>query len=395
MLKTVLNKNYLIYGSSIVFSRGLEYVVLFFAAYYLTKEDYGELEFYKKVIEVGSSVLAFGFPALILSYTKSKDSKAHFFLLAILFVLGLGILLGFFFSFTPWLFLVVPFVFYALFFTGGITHSYLLVQKGSDYASYYKSIVSVLFYLIVFISIYNFDIKGKAYVYVNYVLLPALLIYISFQLKSQQFVLSKIKRYWRLFKGLLLSSFSLVVSNFANLMFLYTDIFIIKLLSKNANVDIANYSFALNIAALLLLIPMTLVQVDIEKLKTNRFYVAILNKKILKLTVAMIVILVLFFLGLTQFFLVEYKETLFLFLIILLAKTAQAFSPLYGTMIVIEKKFNINLKINIISLLINVALSIPLFYVLGIYGVAMASFIVLTLRQIILQKIFLGIEKSK
>ncbi|WP_339610480.1 oligosaccharide flippase family protein, partial [uncultured Planktosalinus sp.] len=343
-LKTLINKNYLIYGSSIVFSRGLEYLVLFFAAYYLTKEDYGELEFYKKVIEVGSSVLAFGFPALILSYTKSKDSKAHFFLLAILFVLGLGVLLGLFFSFTPWLFLVVPFVFYALFFTGGITHSYLLVQKGSDYASYYKSIVSVLFYLIIFISIYSFGVKGKAFVYVNYVLLPALLIYTFFQLKNQRFISYRIKKYWRLFKGLLLSSFTLVVSNFANLMFLYTDIFFIKLLSKNANVDIANYSFALNIAALLLLIPITLVQVDIEKLKNKQEYVSELNRKILKLTGLMVFMLLLLYTGLTQLMFLDYQETLLLFIIILFAKTVQAFSPLYGTMIVINKKFRRNLS---------------------------------------------------
>ena len=37
-----------------------------------------ELEFYKKIIEVGANVLAFGFPALILSYTKSKESKIYY-----------------------------------------------------------------------------------------------------------------------------------------------------------------------------------------------------------------------------------------------------------------------------------------------------------------------------
>jgi O-antigen/teichoic acid export membrane protein len=381
MLKTVLNKNYLIYGSSIVFSRGLEYVVLFFAAYYLTKEDYGELEFYKKVIEVGSSVLAFGFPALILSYTKSKNSKAHFFLLAILFVLGLGLLLGLFFSFTPWLFLVVPFVFYALFFTGGITHSYLLVQKGSDYASYYKSIVSVLFYLIIFISIYSFGVKGKAFVYVNYVLLPALLIYTFFQLKKQRFISYRIKKYWRLFKGLLLSSFSLVVSNFANLMFLYTDIFIIKLLSKNANVDIANYSFALNIAVILMLIPLTLVQVDIEKLKINKNYAVSLNKKITLLLIPTAFALFVCFFLLTHFLLPQYKETLYLFLIILFAKLIQSLSPLYGTSLTILKKFKLNLTINIAFLILNVILSVIFYYTMDIYGVALASLASLFLRQ--------------
>lgn len=390
----MIHKKYLIYGGSIVFGRGLEYLVLFFAAYYLTKEDYGELEFYKKVIEVGASVLAFGFPALILSYTKSKSSKDHFFLLAVLFVLVLGAVLGIIFSFTSWFLLVIPFVFYALFFTGGITHSYLLVQKGSNYASFYKTIVSVFFYLTVFISIYSFGVAGKAFVYVNYVLFPVLLIYTFFELKNKPFVFYKIKKYWKLFKGLLLSSFSLVVSNFANLMFLYTDIFIIKLLSKNANVDIANYSFALNIAALLLLIPMTLVQVDIEKLKVKQEYVPELNRKILKLTLLMTSLLLLFYIGLTQFLFVDYKETLWLFVIILFAKMTQAFSPLYGTMIVIKKRYLTSLKINLITLAVNIVLSILFYYLWGIYGVAFTSLIVLALRQFVLYKTYMSI-KSK
>jgi O-antigen/teichoic acid export membrane protein len=383
-----LNKKYIIYGSSIVFSRGLEYVVLFFAAYYMTKSDYGELEFYKKVIEVGSSLFAFGFPALILSYTRGKDSKVHFYLLSILFVVFLGVLATFFLAFTPWLFLVIPFVFYALFFTGGVTHSYFLVKAGSNYASIFKIVVSILFYVVVFCSIYFFEVKGKAFVYVNYVLILPLVIFIVFELKKQQIVLFQLKKYWRLFKGLLFSSFTLVVSNFANLMFLYTDIFVIKLLSKSANVDIANYSFALNISAMLLLIPMTLVQVDIEKLKGDRSYVAVLNKKIVRLTFVATLVLILFFLALTEFILLDYSDVFYLFLIILTAKVVQAFSPLYGTMIVVEKKFNKNLLINLFTLLGNVILSMPLFYVMGIYGIALASLIMLSIRQLFLFRVY-------
>src|SRR5690606_41513439 len=87
MLKSLIDKKYIYYGGSIVLSRGLEYFVLFFAAGYLAKEAYGQLEFYKKIMEEGSSDLAFGFPALILSYTKSKESKIYFYLLSISFVL--------------------------------------------------------------------------------------------------------------------------------------------------------------------------------------------------------------------------------------------------------------------------------------------------------------------
>src|SRR5690606_316421 len=89
MLKSLIDKKYIYYGGSIDLSRGLEYVVRFFAAGYLGKEDYGQLVFYKKIIEVGSSVLAFGFPALILSYTKSKESKIYFYLLSLIFVSAL------------------------------------------------------------------------------------------------------------------------------------------------------------------------------------------------------------------------------------------------------------------------------------------------------------------
>lgn len=383
-----LNKDYIIYGASIVFSRGLEYLVLLYAAYYMSKSDYGELEFYKKVIEVGSSIFAFGFPALILSYTRSNTSKVNFFLLSILFVSFLGILASFLLSFTPWLFLVIPFLFYALFFTGGVTHSYFLVKAGSNFASLFKIAVSTLFYIVVFCSIYFFEVKGKAFVYVNYILIVPLAIFIVSELKKQQIVIYQLRKYWKLFKQLLLSSFTLVVSNFANLMFLYTDIFVIKLLSKNANVEIANYSFALNIAAMLLLIPITLVQVDIEKLKSNKDYVRILNKKILVLTLTATILLILLFLFLTQMIWFNYREVFYLFLLIMAAKVVQAFSPLYGTMIVVEKRFRQNLFINLMTLTCNVILSIPLFYIFGVYGVALASFITLVLRQLLLYKAY-------
>ena len=99
-------------------------------------------------------------------------------------------------------------------------------------------------------------------------------------MKKANIEFTKLRKYWKLFKKLLLNSFTLVVSNFANLMFLYTDIFVIKLLSEQANSEIADFSFALNVASVLLLISMTLIQVDIEKLKNKASYFKILNKKI-------------------------------------------------------------------------------------------------------------------
>jgi O-antigen/teichoic acid export membrane protein len=362
----------------------LEYAVLFFAAHHLSKYDYGELEYYKKVIEVGSSVFAFGFPALILSYTKSKDSKNYFFLLGLLFVLFVAAIAAIFFSFFTWLFLIVPFIFYAIFFTGGIAQSYFLVSQGSTYASYYKIIISILFYGSVFISIYYFNVTSYAFVYVNYLLLPLSFIHVAALFHRQKILWKKIKRYWRLFRRLLLSSFTLVISNFANMMFLYTDIFLIKLLSENSNIDIANYSFALNIGNMLLLIPLTLVQVDIEKLKNDFGYVVELNKKVISLVIIASFVLIILFFVLTNYFIVDYKDTFILFLIILSAKIVQSFSPIYGSMLIIFKRYNTNLYINLMTLLLNVILSYLLYNSFSLYGIATASVISLFVRQILL-----------
>lgn len=386
MIKSLLHKNYLIYGSSILLSRGLEYAVLFFAAHHLSKYDYGELEYYKKVIEVGSSVFAFGFPALILSYTKSRESKNYFFLLGILFVLFIAAIAAIFFSYFNWLFFIVPFVFYAIFFTGGISQSYFLVSQGSRYASYYKIIISILFYGVVFISIYYFDIAAYAYIYVNYILLPISFIHVATLFYREKILWQKVKRYWMLFKKLLLSSFTLVISNFANLTFLYTDVFVIKLLSENPNVDIANYSFALNIANMLLLIPLTFVQVDIEKLKLMPSYLKELNRKILMLVLAASAFLLGFYFILVISFFTDYKNTITVFVVILFAKIFHSLSSLFGTNLIIMKKFKENLYINIAMLLLNIILSYLLYFQFNLIGVAMASLLCLIIRYYLLIK---------
>lgn len=361
---------------------------MLFAAHTLSKTDYGELEYYKKIIEVGSSFLAFGFPILILSYTRSKDSKNYFYLLSIASIFLIGVIVSIFMGIFNFLFLIIPFLFYALFFTGSVTQTYLLVSRGSNVASNYKIIVSLVFYLIVFCSIYFFYVGGYAYVYVNYILFLPFLFYVGYILYKQSIIWKKVKRYWRLFRKLLYGSFTLVVSEFSNMMFLYTDIFIIKLFSKQANIDIANYSFSLNIGNMLLLIPMTLVQVDIEKLKTNFAFVKNLNKRISILLAVSSVVIVLLFYTLTTYLIPEYKETFGLFIIILIAKFIQAYSPLYGTMLNIFKMYNTNLIINIVTLGVNIILSYLFFKKHGLYGVAIASIISLLIRQALLYKAF-------
>lgn len=391
MLRNLLHKNYLIFGGSIIATRALEYLVLFFAASYLSKDNYGELEYYKKIIEVGSSVFAFGFPAIMISYTKSKESKRYFFLLSILFVFFLALISIPILSFINCFFLLVPFLFYALFFNGGITPAYLLVKKGSNPASLYKIIISVLFYFILFISIYSFDKSGMAYVVTTYILSPLAIGFIIYEFFNQKLVKTKVKKYWSLFRKLLISSSTLVISNFANLMFLYSDVFILKILSDKANTDIANFSFALNIANMLLLIPLTLVQVDIEKLKKMKGHISILNKRIFILTIIATVFLIGFFKILTLTYFIDFKETFTLFLLILCAKIFHTLSTLYGTNLLIFKKFKENLLVNVTMLLLNIILCYLLYNKYGINGVAVASVISLFIRYLALVKINKGL----
>lgn len=384
MIKGYLNKNHLLYGGSIIFSRGIEYLVLVFAAYFLSKQDYGELEFYKKVVEVGSAFFAFGFPVLLISYTKSRDSKTYLFLLSILFVCFISLVTGIFLYFLGWGLLIIPFLFYAIFFTGGVAQSYFLVQDGSNYASIYKSIISLLFYGVIFILIYNFDVSGMAYIYVSYILLPVSIVYIWIKLIKQKIVIYKLKKYWGLFKKLLYSSSTLVMSSFTNLMFLYSDIFLIKLLSDEANRDIADYSFSLNIASMLILIPMTLIQVDIEKLKKDSSLPNKLNKKILSLLFLGIVLLIITFKLLTTYLVPDYQDVLLLFLIIIAAKAVHCLSILYGTMLIVYKFYNTSLIINIIIFIANLFLSYLLYQLFYVYGIALASLISLSVRQAII-----------
>lgn len=381
MLKSLFQKNYIFYGGSIVISRGLEYFVLFFAAGYLTKESYGELEFYKKIIEVGANVLAFGFPALILSYTKSKESKIYFYILSIAFVLLLMAVLSLAGLYQPILFLlIISMAFYGLFFTGGIAQSYQIVHLGSNYASLYKIVISILFYGAVFGLIYFFQVKGEAYLYPSLILLPLVLIYSYFDLRKANINFSKLRKYWQLFKKLLLNSFTLVVSNFANLMFLYTDIFVIKLFSEQANSEIADFSFALNVASVLLLISMTLIQVDIEKLKNKASYFKILNKKIVISTFLLSLSLIVGYYILIHHFYLNFNKTFLLFIVILFGKIFASLSNLYGTYLVILKKFKLNLNINLAFLLLNIVSCWLGYLIYGIIGLAIASAIMLALR---------------
>lgn len=388
ILKRVLekiDKKYIIFGGSIIVSRGLEYLVLLFSALYLDKNTYGQLEFYKKIIEVASVFFSFGFPALILSYTKSDRSKDYFYILALICVCVLTI------TFLPilylydLLFLVTPFLFYAIFFNGGVTPIYLLVKKGSNYASKYKILISCLFYGVLFFGIFNLQFNDKAYIKTSEIVIIFLLVYIIYELVYIKIDFWKLKKYFTLFKKILINSATLVISNFANIMFLYTDIFILNHISPTPNTEIADFSFALNISSLLLLIPMTLVQVDIESLKKSKLHFSILNKKINHSLVLTFLILILTYMALIKVFVTKYDNTLIIFLVLLTAKFCHAKSSLYGTYLVILKKFKINLVINLIALLANILAGYYFYLFFGIIGLSFSSLILLFVRLLILK----------
>lgn len=380
-------KKYVFYGSSILFSRGLEYLVLLLAPLYLTKETYGDLEFYKKIIELGAAMLTFGLPTLILSYPKSQESKIYFTIISLLFISVIGIFCAPFLYVFKYLFLLIPIYFYSVFFNNGIIAPFILTSKGSNSASIYKAIVSLVFYTIVLASVFYASSPQFAFVYVNYIILPFILIYTGFYVYKQNIEIQKLKSYWRLFTRLLSSSLTIVVSNFANMTFLYTDILIIKLLSQNSSVDIADYSFSLNIANALILVPLTLVQVDIEKLKKNMAHASILRKRILFAIIGLSIGLILVFLFLTHFYFQDYRPIFDVFLVILVAKIFQSVSVSYGAQIIIKKLFKQNLTINLLALTLNIALSYVLYYYFGLLGIALASLMSLSLRFLLLARI--------
>ena len=375
---------YFFYASSIIISRGLEYFVLFYAALYLPKDAYGELEFYKKIIELLAVALAFGLPSLLLTYTKKKNSKVYLNILGVLFITFLATIVFPLLWAFEFQFIIIPILFHAVFFNNGVMPVFFITQVGSNKASLDKLVTSFLFYSGIFLLLLFHPEPEKAFVTINYYLIGIGIVFILGLFKSYKIKLTFLKRYFSLFKKLLLNSLTLVVSNFANIMFLYTDIMILKLISKTPNTDMADYSFTLNIANILILMPLTMVQVDIEKIKSS-IQIKELNNKIIKLLVVFVLGILLLYVLLINSYYINYKDTFSVFLILLLAKFFQSTSIIHGTIIVINKKFKLNLNINLSMLILNVVLSYLLFTYLNVLGIALASFIILTLRYFILR----------
>lgn len=386
-VRSIFFNQYSYYGLSTIFARGIEYGMLLILAAVLEKAQYGEFEFYKRTIELLAILVSFGTPTLLLSYTRSAESKINFTLmsgiLAILICLSLLPLL-FFFNVTQ---LFFPIVFYTLFFySNSIFQSFNLVYYSSNYSAIYKIAGSILFNtLVVVITIKQKD-GATALVWTSCICLTLFLIFYARQyfIYNRNSLLVGISRYFSLFKKLLLSSFTLVLNNFVNIAFLYTDIYIIKVMieSSSANEQIANYSFPLNVANVLLIVPLTFAQVDIEKVKKNTGEFKKLLRKNNFVVLILVPLLFLLYYIIVEFFYPSFLETIVLFVIILSAKICQSLNVPHGMFLVIKKEFGFNVRINLITFLFNLLTSVVLFSFLGTIGLALGSFLSLTFRYI-------------
>jgi len=377
------NKKYLLYGGSIVFSRGLEYLILFVAPLLLTKEAYGDLEFYKRIIEFSSTILVFGLPTLMFTYSKSNNSKVYLFLFSIVVIGLLSIATIPILYYIDYLFLLIPILFYSLFFSNGVVQMYLLVAKGSNLASAYKIIISCIFYALVYVLIIYGDSPSFAFVESSNFIFPLGAVFLFVLIRSFRAKYSVFLKYLKLFKKLLVSSSTLVISTIANMMFLYSDIFIVKLLSANPSMEIANFSFVLNITNLIVIIPMTLIQVDIGKIKEGSYnWLQSYRRKIFIYILIFALFVALGYALLINSYYEAYSDTVLLFSVLIIGKIIQSNSVILGAQILIKKRFFENLKINLATMSFNIVASYFCYKSFGLFGLTLISSLSLLVRYL-------------
>lgn len=393
MIRLKAYKKYFIYGGSIILAKGLEYLVLLIASGFLTRSDYGELEYSKKVVEVVAIILGLGLPTLLMTYPKSKRSKTSFLIFACIAISAATIL-----TFTTFLAIgyenyMVTTLFYTLFFSGGILQSYLLVSYNSNITALYKVISGGLFFGAVLLGLFIFDFKDRSFLNAGYFVLPFFLIFLIFLIRKEKGSFYDHKKYFSHYKKLFLGSVSLIFINFSDMLFLYTDVFIIKMYSPYASVDIADYSFGLNIANILLIIPFSIIQPEIENIKTIINYSKKVNKKILIFLIPAFIGAVLLFMILINTYYGKFSHTIYLFFILLVAKIFQCLSPVYGTYLTIRKKFTLNLVINVGMIIFNIMISYFLYQQMQVIGVAIGSLISLAIRYGILNYAYIKLQE--
>lgn len=385
-LPKIISKHthYIFYASSILFGRGLEYLWFFIISYYATKEQYGTFELYKKIIEFFSVVASLGFPALIITYTKSKKDKNNFFITGVFLsvVITFCAAMVFFLFGKNYLFLVVPILFFAIFhYSNSIFQAYNLVDKGSNYASVYKSVVSVLFTGSILIAFYFVDRKELSLVYCTY---PLFLIGIAYLVKNIKKVKihQAAKSIIRTLKNQAYNGTVLFITTLVNTSFLATDVFIISYYSGATDTRLADYSFPLMIANALLIIPTTLTNVDVENYKKEHDYFRQSLKKNTVLTIVVSLVLFGFYLGLINTFYTEYQNTLFIFTIILTAKIVQSITVPYGVYLGTKGIYTYQLKVLLISLFFNIGISLLIYKEFELIGIAIVSFFGLLIRYL-------------
>ena len=364
--------------------------MLYFAAFILSKSQYGEFEFYKKTIELGAIFVSFGTPTLLLTYTKSFFDKVNLSVLSLFLALLVSLIswpmLAYFnLTLLYWPILVVACFYYA----NSIIQSFFVVALGSNYSAWYKIGLGLVLNVLVLYFLVSNPLPQLAYIHacqVGGVIAIVFIIY-RFRKYAIQGLFRHIKSYTRIFVGLLYKSFTLVLNNFVNIAFLYTDIYVIKMLSESSltNQLIADYVFPLNLTNALIIIPMTIAHVDVEKVKVNTSYfkkVVNRNRTFLSIAAFMLPVVYYLLLMLTE---EKYAATWPIFFMLLCTKFFQGLGVPFGMMVIIKKAFNFNLLVNVLAFAMNLILSIYLFPLFQLTGIAIASLVSLLIRFLVLR----------
>lgn len=383
-------RHYIFYSSSILFGRGLEYLWFFIISYYATKEQYGTFEFYRKIIEFIAVFASFGFPALILTYAKDKNEKNNFFIAGMFLSFSITIITGIilFLLGIDYLILIVPILFYSIFhYSNSIYQAYNLVQKGSKYASLYKTIVSILFTISILLFFFFIEEKEFSIIYCTFPLLLLGLIYFA-----KDFDLGTIKHGCQsLMETIRLQYVNggvLFLTTVANTFFLTIDVLIIGYYSGTSTPKLAEYNFPLVLASTLLIIPMTITSVDIENYKQSHSkFLSSLKKNTIFTLIASVFVFG-FYIILINSFYPDYKNTVLVFSIILVAKILQSITIPYGIYLGTKGIFIFQFKVLLLSLGLNTIFSLLLYNNYGLVGIACISFLSLLIRFIFYYKKF-------
>jgi len=375
----MLKLKYIWYGFSILLSRGIEYVVILFLAKTLSVTEYGEFEYYKRWVELGSVLLSFGFPVLIQTYTNTNTQKDYFLMLGLLFSGLTSALLVYPLHYFNVLFLLPSLFFYSCFYHGGsILQSYQIVRFSATYVSTYKIIVAlVLSLLTLFFSGFILR-KGLSLIYASSVLvIPGIIYFLyvkfkDFELKDFKFKLNEL---WSILNSMLY----VILESAFNIAFIYTDVLLLEYLVSDKKI-VASYSFPLTISGTLMVVAMSIVQMDIEELKNNHHYISKLAKKVdFLLVIAILSLAVIYYLMINNFW-YNYQDTFLLFVVFLVYRFFHCSSQTHNMLCLIKGMYKEVFYLSIITFIGNIILAYVLFQYLGVYGIAISTLVFMFFR---------------